>query len=218
MGIRSLLVFFVVILSVGPGVARCGGAPGESGGAGSDLNVRDLTASVMAVLDRFIGPWSVVENHINAKGEVFTTVKGTEEILWTLDKRAIRRTYQSGGEPTVFRAIGMVTWNATRQRIEGAWFDNAPTTGPTRMSCTWDNDSAALSCEVTPLQVDDGKERYKVIERFTDDEHRVSTTYRVHGDLVQKILEVQYTRAVPCPAASAGLRIIDPELAPTRKK
>ena len=217
MDTRSLSILPVVFLAVGPSVALCGRAPSDSGDGESDLKTKDLAMSALAALDRFVGPWSVVENHINSKGEVFATVKGTEEILWTLDKRAIRRTYLSGGEPIAFRAIGMLTWNAARQRLEGAWFDNAPSTSPTRMSCTWDGDSLTLTCEVTPLQSDDEKGHFKVIERFLDDDHRVATTYRVRGNQVLKILEVQYVRTIPCPATTSGVRVVEPELARPHK-
>ena len=70
----------------------------------------------LARLAAFVGPWAVTETHFDVRGDVVATVKGTEEITWVLDRHAIRRVYQSRAEASHYRAIGMLTWNATRKR------------------------------------------------------------------------------------------------------
>ncbi|MDO8632447.1 MAG: DUF1579 family protein, partial [Phycisphaerales bacterium] len=192
-------------------VALHGGAPDGSSKDKDGPNKSGFASPEIAVLDRFIGPWNVIENHFNARGEVVATVKGTEEIVWVLDKHAIRRTYATGGEPSVFRAIGMLTWNPTRRHYEGAWFDNTSAAGPTQVSGAWDDASLTMTLTLTSSTSDTDKQEFKVVERFTDDEHRISTTYKLRGSEIEKVLEVQYVRTIPCPAATSGVRMIDPE-------
>jgi hypothetical protein len=198
-------------------VAFCGGPPNGAHEDKGDAKRSDPASPEIAVLDRFIGPWNVIENHFNNRGEVVATVKGAEEIVWVLDKHAIRRTYATGGEPSVYRAMGMLKWNPTMQRYEGAWFDNTSTAGPTQVSSAWDDASLTMTHTLTSSTSDTEKQQFKVVERFTDDEHRIATTYKLRGSEIEKVLEVQYVRTIPCPAATSGVRMIDPESVPPKK-
>ncbi|MEK7710981.1 MAG: DUF1579 family protein [Planctomycetota bacterium] len=199
----TLVAFAIVAFCGGPS----NGSPKDKDGATNG----DSASPEVAVLDRFIGPWNVVENHFNARGDVVATVKGTEEVVWVLDKHAIRRTYATGGESSVYRAIGMLAWNPTRRGYEGAWFDNTSVVGPTQVSGAWDDASLTMTLTLTSSTSDTEKQQFKVVERFTDDEHRIATTYKLRGGEVEKVLEVQYVRTIPCPAAASGVRMIDPE-------
>ncbi|MEK7757891.1 MAG: DUF1579 family protein, partial [Planctomycetota bacterium] len=88
----------------------------------------------IARLDIFIGPWSVTESHFNPRGELIATVKGTEEITWILDHRAIRRAYSTATGSTIFKAHGTLTWNNADKKYHGVWFDNVSTAGPTTVT------------------------------------------------------------------------------------
>jgi hypothetical protein len=210
-------VLAVAVLATCTTAALFGGPPDGSHEDKGDAKRSNPASPEIAVLDRFIGPWNVIENHFNARGDVVATVKGTEEIVWVLDKHAIRRTYATGGEPSVYRAIGMLMWNPTRQRYEGAWFDNTSAAGPTQVSGAWDDASLTMTLALTSSTSDTDKQQFKVVERFTDDEHRIATTYKVRGSEIEKVLEVQYVRTIPCPAAASGVRMIDPEIVHPKK-
>lgn len=209
--ITTLVAFAIVAFCDGP----LKGSPKDKGGATNS----ESASPEVAVLDRFIGPWNVVENHLNARGDVVATVNGTEEVVWVLDKHAIRRTYATGGESSVYRAIGMLAWNPTRRRFEGAWFDNTSIVGPTQVSGAWDDASLTMTLTLTSSTStsDTEKQQFKVVERFTDDEHRIATTYKLRESEIVKVLEVQYVRTIPCPAATSGVRMIDPEIVHPKK-
>jgi hypothetical protein len=160
----------------------------------------EFASQELAVLDRFAGPWNVSETHYNTRGEVVGSAKGTEEGTWVLDRRALRRTYTSGEEGNLFRAIGMITWDAATKQYEGAWFDNASTNGPTTLTGVWDESSKTMTFTMTSTATDGKPVQHKVIDRFLDDEHRIATTYKVVGNQVEKVIEVQFTRARPCPS------------------
>ena len=150
-------------------------------------------------LDLFVGPWRVVENHFNARGEIIATVKGSEEITWVLDRRAIRRIYTTSTDTSVFRAIGMLTWNAVEKLYHGVWFDNRAKTGPVTMKAEWFPESNTMEFAVETRGEDGTPMRYKVVERFVDHKRRVATTFLTTGDTVVKRMEVEYIRTVPCP-------------------
>ncbi len=164
--------------------------------------------SESAVLVRFLGSWNLVETHYSSDGKISATVKGTEEIAWSLDKRAIRRTYASGTGESVFRAVGMLTWNSKARLFEGSWFDNHSTTGPQIVASEWMESTTTMSHSLASVTDGASKPSFKIIERFTDADNRTATTFRVQGDRVEKMLEVKFVRTIPCPAESAGLRLI----------
>jgi len=160
----------------------------------------DFASPELAKLDVFVGPWNVTENHINAKGEVAATAKGTEEIAWTLDNHVLRRMYITGEETgPLFRASGMLTWNEAEKKYCGVWFDNVSTAGPTVLKGTWEDETRTMVFNAEAMTREGKPMRYKVVERFIDDETRVATTYRLGGEVV-KVLEVRYQRATPCPS------------------
>jgi hypothetical protein len=173
-----------------------------------------FVSAELAVLDRFAGPWNVSESHFNARGDVVGSSKGIEEGAWVLDHKALRRTYTTGQEGSLFRAIGMIAWDAAEKRYKGAWFDNTSTSGPTTLTGTWDEPSKTMTFSLSSTAPDGKALQHKVIDRFLDDEHRIATTFRVDGTQVEKVIEVQYTRAVPCPP-SVG--IVVPEGAKSRE-
>ena len=200
----------VIIQMVGVVLLLSGASPGEPARekqlpkSKEQQNAREkaeeFAFAELAVLDRFAGPWNVSESHFNSRGEVVGSAKGIEEGAWALDRRALRRTYTTGEEGNLFRAIGMITWDAAEKRFEGAWFDNASTSGPTALTGAWDEASKTMTFTLASTAADGKSVQHKVIDRFLDDEHRVATTYKVVGNQVEKIIEVQFTRAIPCPS------------------
>lgn len=150
-------------------------------------------------LDLLTGTWRVMENHFNTRGERVATVKGTEAVVWVLDRRAIQRTYTTTTGAGVYRAIGMLTWNDVDKRFSGVWFDNSSTTGPTMVKGEWVPESLTLEFTVESRDKDGAEIRYKVVERFLDAERRVATTYLLQQDQVIKRMVVEYERTIPCP-------------------
>lgn len=162
----------------------------DAGAASSGLNM----------LERYLGVWKLTEHHYDAMGKVIATVKGTEEIAWVLDKHAIQRTYISTSESRTFRAIGMLTWNAAEGKYHGTWMDNASRSGPTIVKGDWDAKRSAMVFKYTLTEVTGVTREFNVIERFVEESKRIATTFEVTGQTVQKRTEVEYKRAVPCPA------------------
>lgn len=159
----------------------------------------------LARLDMFIGPWSVTENHFNPRGELIATVKGTEEITWILDHRAIRRAYSTAPDATVFKAQGTLTWNSAEKKYHGAWFDNVATAGPTTVTGSWDDQTQTMLFHLESAGRDGSIVRHRVVERFADPQTRVATTYLIEGTSLVKRMEVEYKRAIPCPAKAATI-------------
>lgn len=205
---RLKAVLLIAIVTAVPGHA----APETSK---DDATLRTATGvrvdfAELIPLDLFVGPWRVMENHFNARGEVIATVKGSEEISWVLDRRAIRRIYTTSTETSVFRAIGMLSWNAVDTKYHAVWFDNRATTGPVTMKGEWFPQSNTMEFTVDTRGEDGSPIRYKVVERFVDQKRRVATTFSITGDTVVKRMEVEYRRSIPCPQ---GIRVIlDPDL------
>ncbi len=154
----------------------------------------------LARLEMFIGPWRVIEEHFNRRGDVVATVKGTEEITWILDHCAIRRMYLSDSDAKVYRAIGTLTWNEVEGKYQGVWFDNASKGGPTTAEGVWDEGTRTMVFTLESLATDGSVVKHKVVERFVDEKRRVATTYLLKDAEIVKRTEVQYERAIPCPA------------------
>ena len=153
----------------------------------------------LAELDRLYGGWHVVETHFDARGEVLTTAKATEEIAWILDNHALRRTYTQKTEKSIYEAVGTITWNDALKQYRGVWFDNQSTGGPTVVTGEWLPDSGTFVFTLESVGAGGKPVRHHVVERFIDDEQRAATTYRITDDGVRKIMEAHFTRAVPCP-------------------
>lgn len=154
----------------------------------------------LAVLDRFSGPWEVKESHFNKRGEVVATARGTEEGTWVLDRRTLRRTYTTGEEGSLYRAVGLISWDAGAKKYRGMWFDNTSANGPTTLAGSWDEAARAMTYSLYASDAEAKPVEFKVIDKFVEDERRVATTYRVTGGAIEKVIEVEYVRARPCPS------------------
>ena len=165
----------------------------------------EFASPELARLDVFIGPWSVTENHFNPRGEMIATAKGTEDITWILDHRAIRRAYSTATDATIFKANGSLTWNDAEKKYHGVWFDNVSTGGPTTVRGTWDDETRTMLFFVESSGREGVTVRYRVVERFTDPQTRVATTYLIDGDNLVKRMEVEYKRATPCPLTKLNM-------------
>lgn len=171
-----------------------------AGEPGTKTAREEYISPEIAHLALFIGPWRVSEEHFNARGEVVATVKGTEEITWILDRHAIRRVYQSGSGPTIYHAIGTLTWNDVDKKYHGVWFDNVSSAGPTTVTGEWNDEALMMVFTIESFAKDGSVVRHKVVERFINEERRVATTYLIKGTEVVKRIEVRYKRSIPCPA------------------
>lgn len=208
-GIAGVFLLLSVYGRSEPASAQQGGAPKEQ--KSSKETQPEFASPELAVLDRFAGPWNVAESHFNSRGDVVGSAKGIEEGAWVLDRRALRRTYTSGEEGKLFHAIGMITWDAAEKQYEGTWFDNANTTGPTALTGVWDEPSRTMTFTLRSNAPDAKPVQHKVVDRFVDEEHRVATTFKILGNQMEKVMEVQFARARPCPN---NLRILPENLAP----
>ncbi len=161
----------------------------------------------MDVLYSWLGAWIAVETHYDPSGHAIAEVKGTEESRWILNQHAIRRVYRnhSSGEP--FEAQGTFTWSNVSKTFHGYWIDNRSESGPSRVQATWSPDTRTMVYELEH-QLPGGIQRFKVVEHFVDNDHRVATTYRVTGKDLVKVLEVYYRRSAPCPEQRSRVRII----------
>jgi len=195
-------VFLFTLPSVGQDQPET--PPGDRASSTTEKTVQ-FASPELARLDVFIGPWSVTETHFNPRGEQIGAVKGTEEITWVLDHRAIRRAYSTATDSKTFKAAGMLTWNVAEKKYHGVWFDNVSTAGPTTVWGTWDDSTRTMLFEVTASSEDGPPVRYRVVERFADPQTRVATTYLVEGGNLVKRMEVEYKRAAPCPAKALSI-------------
>lgn len=192
-----LLLMFSTLPAIGqeePDSARPKGSPVEGEKA------VEFASPELARLDIFIGPWSVTESHFNPRGELIATAKGTEDITWILDHRAIRRAYSTATGSTIFKAQGTLTWNNAEKKYHGVWFDNVSTAGPSIVTGNWDDLTRTMLLHVESSGGEGSTVRYKVVERFADPQTRVATTYLIEGSNLIKRMEVEYKRATPCPA------------------
>lgn len=195
---RSLSLVMVSTVSViaqdEPDSARSKGSPVDG------EKTVEFASPELARLDLFVGPWSVTESHFNPRGELIATVKGTEEITWILDHRAIRRVYSTATGSTIYKAHGTLTWNNADKKYHGVWFDNVSTAGPTTVTGSWDDQTRTMLFHLDSAGRDGSIVRYRVVERFADPQTRVATTYLIEGSSLIKRMEVEYKRALPCPA------------------
>jgi len=158
-----------------------------------------FSSAELARLEAFFGAWSLTETHYSPSGQVVATVKGTEEITWILDDRALQRNYTSNPESGVYRAQGTLTWNSAEKVYQGVWFDNVNTFGLSAVQGAWQEETRTMTYTMDSTAADGSKTSYKIVERFEDDENRTATTYRMDGTSLVKVLEVRYKRAAPCP-------------------
>ncbi len=159
----------------------------------------------LARLDLFLGTWSVAETHYDRRGHVVATVKGAEEVAWILDHHAIRRSYQTETGSGLYRASGMLTYNAALKEYRGVWFDNISDSGPSHVKGDWLEETKTMVFTVESIGADGETRRYKIVEQFPDEQRRIATTYLLSGDEVVKKMEVTYVRTVPCPARIRGV-------------
>ena len=160
----------------------------------------DFPNPQLARLDAFVGTWRVTEQHFNDRGDEVASADGTEEIIWMLDRHAIKRTYQTTAKASRFSAVGTFTWNDRAKKYVGVWFDNVSTSVPVRVQGDWDETEAAFVFLIETGAADGSTVRHKVVERFPDEKTRVATTYLIEGDQAIKRLEVEYRRTQPCPS------------------
>ena len=188
-------------LAAGLVVALNPGARGEP----SDSKEISFANPETAILELYVGPWAVAETHYNPRGDVVATVKGSEEIKWVLDERAVQRTYITSSASNVYRAMSLLAWDDVQKSYRGIWLDNASTKGPSSLVGRWQPESQTMIFTVNAQNADGSKAEFKIVERFVDPETRAATTYRVDDKGVVKLLEVEYKRTTPCPGR---LRII----------
>lgn len=160
------------------------------------------------VLERLYGVWFVTEQHFDERGGVVGIVKGQEEIEWILNDHAIRRTYRTGTEPSVFEAMGILSWNTALKTYRGIWIDNHSTLGPTTVKGEWNERTETFVFELESVAADGKNARYRIVEKFVDADTRRATTYALDGEKLIKRIEVSYKRAEPCPDARGRLRPI----------
>lgn len=155
-------------------------------------------------LEMYEGPWQVTEHHFDDRGRE-VIVKGTEEIRWVLDRRAVERTYTTSSDTTVYRAMSLLTYNDVAKTYQGVWLDNVSTSGPSTATGEWNNTEKTMTWSIESTTPKGEKATYRVIEKFPDANHRVGTTFVIKGNEVFKRLVVEYTRTIPCPSKRANM-------------
>jgi hypothetical protein len=194
------LLMFCVALSG----RSLGGEPGRQRDADEPF---EYVSPEVERLEMFYGLWKVTERHFDAKGKVIAEVKGTEDIDWALNRRAIRRDYATATEVMEYQALGLLTWNAVEKKYHGVWFDNSSTAGPTTVKGDWNKKTRTMTFSVQALGPSGETIGYRVVEHFPDAQHRVATTYLIEGGESVKRMEVEYERTRKCP--SRVFRIFD---------
>lgn len=177
----------------------------------------EFASPELARLDLFVGTWTLTETHFDDRGQVIATAKGTEEISWILDDRAIQRTYTSAADSKPFRAIGTLSWNDVEKTYHGYWLNNVSTAGPTRAKGEWNEETRTMVLTLEASGKDGQTLRHRVVERIDDEKQRVATTYQLRGSEVVKRVEVVYRRAVPCPGGPRLIPIMDELIDPKDK-
>lgn len=175
-------------------------APTEGDG-GAERKIEFVNAET-GRLDVFVGTWRVAQNQFDMRGKLIGTLKGTEEVRWLLDHRAIVRTVTLNTESSVIRAVGMFAWDAAEKRYRGAWFDNYSTSGPSTAVGGWDETGRKMIWTLETKNAAGVAVQYRIVDSFVDDTRRESTTFRLSGDDVVKELVTQYERTTPCPSRS----------------
>jgi hypothetical protein len=150
-------------------------------------------------LEIYVGAWSVTERHYNTKGEEIGVVKGSEDIVWVLDRHAIGRTYTTTHGDELYRATATVKWVPGEKRYRGVWFDSNPNSGPSPVTADWNDADKTMLWKLEVQPPGGAKEEYNIVEKFFDGDRREAVTYRVDKTGVTRTLVVQYRRTVPCP-------------------
>jgi len=204
------LAGFLIVSTVFAAVVRAGDPPSspQSKTATSEKPAAASASSPLDVLATWLGAWKVVERHYDRKGGVVAVVEGTEENLWTLDEKALRRQYGTKTGTQAFKALGLLTWNDVERKFHGVWFDNASSAGPVTIKGDWEASTQTMVFDAESSGKDRTAVRYRVVERWLDKDRRLATTYLHEGKDVIKTLEVEYVRAEPCPEKASGTRII----------
>lgn len=168
-------------------------------------DVRKFTSPQLDRLELLVGVWKVKETHYDRRGDVAATVQGSEEIRWILDGHAIHRDYQTETGSGLYRALGTLTYNAGAGEYRGVWFDNASNAGPTYVQGEWQPDSQTMVFTMESLGPNGKASTYRIVEQYPDADRRVTTTYLLRGADIVKRMQVDYVRAVPCPARIRGV-------------
>ncbi|MBI1827081.1 MAG: DUF1579 family protein [Planctomycetes bacterium] len=217
---RRLKVLFLALVSLLPIAVIYAADPPNDSAKRSEATSKEPEPGVFpdpmtARLDRLAGIWEIVETQFDPKGEIISSVKGREEVVWTLDNRVLRRTYTTKTEQRFYWAIGMTTWNQPDGKYRAAWFDNLGSSGPSLAVGAWGDEPDTLVWTLEARGPDGGKTEYRIIERLIDEETRIATTYFVSGSDLVKRMDVHYKRALPCP--TRGFRAIDELSSPAKK-
>jgi len=159
----------------------------------------ELAWPELQVCERYLGAWKLVEHHYNAEGKVVATVEGAEEVTWIVGNRAIQRRYISGARKALYRAVGTLTWNKVEGKYHGVWFDSASDDGPRTVKGNWDEKSQTLTFIMEVKGKDGPPTTHKIVEKFVNEQRRVTTTFRVDGDKTVKLLEIDADRISHCP-------------------
>ncbi len=160
----------------------------------------DLAWPELQVCERYLGAWKLVEHHYNTEGKVVATVEGAEEVTWIVGKRAIQRRYVSGTRKALFRAVGTLTWNNVEGKYHGVWFDSASDGGPATVKGDWNEESQTLTFIMEIKGKDGSSTTHKIVEKFVNEQRRITTTFRVDGDKTVKLLEIDADRISHCPS------------------
>jgi hypothetical protein len=195
-------------------LALCVAALADSEKAGAGQKDKAETPAVedtpvpieMSPVEFIRGAWQVTEHHFSADGRT-VKVEGTEDNDWAADKHAMSRKYQTGSGKG-YEAVGYLTWNAVEEQFEGVWFDNQAFTGPTRVTCTWEESKRQLTYYLEKIDTAGRIVRYRVEERHEGLNHRIATTYQLMGAKAVKRLEVHYKRLKGCDLPSSTSRTI----------
>lgn len=155
----------------------------------------------LAPLEALLGVWKVREHHFNDQGEVIVVVKGQEQIKWILEGNVLQRSYISGERDPIFRAIGLLTFNEQQQAFVGTWYDSQASSGPSIIKGVWSAENQTMVFTVESADDSGSAIRYRVVEKFLDENHRTTTTYELLGSKVTKRMRVDYERTTICPAS-----------------
>lgn len=107
------------------------GVESDAGGASGEVPVWQQLArpsAAHALLDVFVGTWSVEGKFDTGPGEPPATATGTMTTTWTLGKRWLRQEY-SGNMPALgaFSGIGYLGFDNAQQRFISTWMDTLST-------------------------------------------------------------------------------------------
>ena len=152
-----------------------------------------------ARLELYLGLWRVTQTSFDQMGKETSTMHGSEEVIWVLDKYAIRRTLTLSAGDRRLESEGMFAFNDATETYDGIWLSNWSTSGPTYATGRFEASKGQFVTTLKSRQADGTEKEYQVIERFPDAKTRSATTYEVKADGLVKVLEVSYRRSTPCP-------------------